>query len=237
MDNQSQRVRDTDLKTFVHVLELLVHRYPLEDWSTDLTPFGVLVAVVISQNTTVANERQALQRLRERVGLTPQALREASVADLEAALRPAGLFRMKARRLREIASRLRTEEHLATLLAQPLEVARRDLLALPGVGPKTADVVLSLVAGRPVLPVDTHIWRIARRWELAGGRDYEEVRGALEAGVPPSLRQRAHLTLIRFGREVCTARRPKCLLCPVARPCPFYAKIRSGELQVPLFQP
>jgi endonuclease-3 len=212
--------------TFRRVLETLLREYPPENWSEGMDPFEVLVAVVVSQNTTVANERRALESLRRQVGLSPQALAEASVEELERALRPAGLFRSKAPRLREIA-RLLIEGYdgdLRRILALPVEEARRVLVSLPGVGPKTADVVLSMVAHRPTLPVDTHIWRIARRWELTPGRSYEDVRRALEKLIPPGMRRSAHLSLIKFGRSTCLARRPLCASCPVQTHCPYFQK-------------
>lgn len=225
-----------DRATFVRVLDVLLRRYPVEDWSRRMSPFEALVAVVISQNTTVANERRALRRLREGVGITPETFADAPLEDLEEALRPAGLFRSKAGRLQEIARRLTAPDgpDLLALLRQPTERAREDLMALPGVGPKTADVVLNMVAGHPTFPVDTHIWRIATRWELTEGRAYEDVRESLERLVPPEGRREAHLSLIRFGRETCKAIRPRCPGCPVAAHCPWYAKVQTGEIQAAL---
>ncbi len=228
-----------DGATFTQVLEDLLQRYPVEDWSRDRSPFEVLVAVIISQNTTVANERRALARLREGMGITPQAFVAAPLRDLEEALRPAGLFRSKARRLKGIAQRLTAADgsDLLAILDQPTAQARQALMELPGVGPKTADVVLNMVAGHPTFPVDTHIWRIATRWELTEGRTYEDVRESLEEQVPPAQRQQAHLALIRFGRETCKAIRPQCPICPVARHCPWYAKVRADEIQARLYEP
>lgn len=220
-----------DKATFDRVLATVLRDHPVEAWWRGMSPFEVLVSVVISQNTTVANERRAMQRLRERVGIAPTAFASAPVEALEDALRPAGLFRTKARRLREIARRLVAPGglNLRALLEKPTAEARQALMGLPGVGPKTADVVLNVVADRPTLPVDTHIWRIARRWELTPGRTYEEVRGALETRVPPHRRREAHLALIRFGRTTCTARRPRCPECPVRADCPYYARERGDR--------
>lgn len=189
-----------------------------------MDPFEVLVAVVISQNTTVANERRALESLRKSVGTAPEALAKASIGALEEALRPAGLYRSKARRLREMARRLLRDfgGDLRRILSLSLEEARDALLRLPGVGPKTADVVLSMAGGHPTFPVDTHLWRIARRWDLVQGNSYEEVRRAYEELVPPEKRREVHLCLIRFGRTVCLARRPRCPTCPVRAYCPYY---------------
>jgi len=104
-------------------------------------------------------------------------------------------------------------------LAAPTATAREMLLALPGVGPKTADVWLSLVAGRDTMPIDTHIARLVRRWRLSRARDYERINEALRRYVRPSQRRRGHLALIRFGREICQARGPRCEVCPVYEEC------------------
>ncbi len=171
-----------------------------------------------------------MENLRRDVGVSPQTIADADLKALEKALRPAGLYRSKAPRLKEIARLLlnRYGGDLAKLLRQPQGDAREALMDLPGIGPKTADVVLNVVEGLPNLPVDTHIWRIARRWEIAAGRNYEEVRGALEALIKAEDRRIAHLSLIRFGRTTCIARRPRCPTCPVQGYCPYYEKLRLG---------
>lgn len=227
-----------DRQDFEEVLAVILGKYPVEDWSRDLDPFEVLVSVILSQNTTVANERRALERLRDRVGVTPEAVAGASLEELEAALRPAGLQHAKAQWIQGAASRL-LERHggdLIRLVRRDTDAARDALRALDGVGPKTADVVLAMVGDHPTLPVDTHIQRLARRWEIAEG-SYEAITEALKAWIPPEGRKAAHLSLIRFGRETCTARRPHCPVCPVARWCPFYARIQAGEVDVPLYEP
>lgn len=220
-----------DEVAFRQAMRIVLSEYPAVDWSSDLDPFEVLLAVIISQNTTVANERRALVRLRKAVGISPHSIAAASLDNLEEALQPAGLHRTKAPRIRNVARWLleRYDGDLRRILSLPLEQARRILTSLPGVGPKTADVVLNMVGGFPTLPVDTHIWRISRRWELTPGRNYEEVRSALEALIPPQERQRAHLSMIRLGRETCLARNPRCPSCPVQDYCPFYARLRDSR--------
>ncbi|MFQ6013072.1 MAG: endonuclease III domain-containing protein [Thermoplasmata archaeon] len=228
-----------DKKTFQRVLAAVLHDYPVRDWTRQMDPFEILVAVVISQNTTVQNERRALRNLRASLGITPERIAAAGLGVLEEALRPAGLYVAKARWLKAIAQHLldRHGGDLRRLIRPPLERARQALMDLEGIGPKTADVVLAMVEDYPTMPVDTHIARIARRWEIGPGRSYEEVTEALKAWIPPDRRREAHLALIRFGRETCTARRPKCPSCPVAPHCPFLRQIRAGEIQIPLHEP
>lgn len=227
-----------DPETFRRVLAVIRRRFHVEDWSAEMAPFAVLVSVVLSQNTTVANERRALARLREEVGLTPEAVARAPREAVEDALRPAGLYASKGRAIQAAAEYVLEEldGDLGRLLDRPTEEARDALMRLQGVGPKTADVVLNMAADAPTMPVDTHIRRLADRWEI-GGASYASVTEALKERIPPDDRRQAHLSLIRFGREICTARRPKCPVCPVAGHCPFYAKIRAGELDVPLGGP
>lgn len=225
--------------TFQRVLATLLREYPAGDWTRRMEPFEILVSVIISQNTTVQNERRALQNLRTSVGITPDRVAAAPLGDLEEALRPAGLYAAKSRWLKAIAQRLLAQHggDLRRLTRLPLERAREALMAWEGVGPKTADVVLAMVEDYPTMPVDTHIRRIAQRWEIDPGRRYEDVSGALKARIPPVKRREAHLALIQFGRETCTARLPHCLVCPVAPHCPFYGKIRTGQIHVRLWLP
>ncbi len=114
-------------------------------------------------------------------------------------------------------------------LAAPTPIAREMLLELPGVGPKTADVWLSLVAGRDTMPMDTHIARLVRRWHLSAATDYGGVNEDLRRNVPPPDRRAGHLALIYFGREICQARRPQCEACPVYDECDAGEKRPRGR--------
>lgn len=183
----------------------------------------LLVSIVLSQKTTWKNVRKALENIRRKIG-PPEALAEASIKQIEEAIRPAGLYRNKAPILKNIASTL-TEQKLNEILEAPYPEAKKALTSVRGIGPKTADVFLMFARNEPVLPVDTHIARIMRRLGAAGQKDgYEEIRAKLEAEVPPEKRLETHLTLIRFGREVCTARNPKCEQCPIRHLCSYAAQ-------------
>lgn len=200
-------------------------RHPFRDWSAGMTPFEVLVSTVLSQSTTVANERRGLAGLRETFGtITTDALAAATEREIVQAIWHAGLARLKAPRIRAIARDIlrRWDGNLSTVLQQPTNAAREALISLPGVGPKTADVVLAMAADRPTFPVDTHIARIARRWNLARRDDYESTRAALEAWTPPGKRKAWHLALIAHGRELCRAQNPRCDACPIRPDCDWY---------------
>nr|MDO8063111.1 endonuclease III [Candidatus Freyrarchaeum guaymaensis] len=193
----------------------------LEEWWKGLSGFEILVSTVISQNTNSRNTAAAFRRLREKFKVTPENMANAPVEEIEEALKPAGLYRGKARRLKEL-SRIILERYggLDVILKMPLNEARKALTELPGVGSKTADVVLNFAAGKATFPVDTHIARIAKRWGIVGERaEYDEVSEAFKNIVSEERRRRVHLILIRFGRDYCTALNPKCDICPVKPPC------------------
>jgi len=162
-------------------------------------------------------------RLAERFHITPQVLSEAPIEELIECIRPAGLYRTKAPRIKEI-SRIVLERFsgdLKSILKRDPDEARAMLLELPGVGYKTADVLLAFVAGHPTIPIDTHVTRVSKRLGVVRKKaNYEEIRLALERIVPANRRVRMHLSLIRFGREICKAPKPLCPKCPVNRTCP-----------------
>ncbi|MGI0148742.1 MAG: endonuclease III domain-containing protein [Thermoplasmata archaeon] len=219
-----------DRRAFLRTMRILESRYPTNDWTTGMTPFEVLVSTVLSQSTTVANERRGLKDLRARIGeITPEKLAATPDGEIAQAIWHAGLARQKAPRIRAIATTIRDRwgGQLERILALPTERARAELIALPGVGPKTADVVLAMAGEHPIFPVDTHIARIARRWELTRRKDYESIRAALERWTPPDKRTAWHLAIIAHGRTLCKARNPRCVECPVRRDCDWYRRSRA----------
>lgn len=192
-----------------------------------MTPFEILISTILSQSTTVANERRGLNDLRSRVGaITPERLAATPEGEIAQAIWHAGLSKQKAPRIRGVARALLDGRRLERILALPTDRAREELMALPGVGPKTADVVLVMAGGHPTFPVDTHIARIARRWNLVRRTDYESIRAALERWTPPEKRKAWHLVIIAHGRTLCKARNPRCDECPVRRDCDWYQSRR-----------
>jgi endonuclease-3 len=191
-------------------------------------PLKALVATILSQNTSDLNALRAFRSLEERIGVSVEALYDADEKSLEEAIRQGGMYRQRAKKLKALARALKEagEGHLERLLSLPFEEALKALRALPGVGPKTAEVLLATVRGAPFIPIDTHVRRVSMRLGLHSGGDYARVRAALEAITPPELRHRAHLLLIAFGRSTCRARRPRCYACPVEGLCPYPFKTR-----------
>jgi endonuclease-3 len=149
------------------------------------------------------------------------------VAAVSAAIQSGGLAQVKAPRIQAVLRRIWEERgsfDLDFLRTEPLDQARAWLTGLPGVGPKTAACVLLFSCGRPALPVDTHVHRVARRLGLVPDRvSAEGAQLLLEAMVPPDDYYAFHLNLIRHGREVCKAPRPRCEVCVIRAWCAYYA--------------
>jgi len=210
-----------DVPTFRRVLRALLERYKPRNWALGLDPFEALVSIIVSQNSTDLVTERVMKALAARGKVSARAILRMRPETLVAILRPAGLSRQKVPKIRKIARTL-VETHdgkMDTFIATPAPVAREMLLELPGVGPKTADVWLNLVAGRDTMPMDTHIARLVRRWHLSTAKDYDGINVDLRRFVPEHERQAGHLALIHFGREICQARRPRCEVCPVYENC------------------
>ncbi|HIE48125.1 TPA: endonuclease III [Candidatus Bipolaricaulota bacterium] len=181
----------------------------------------ILIGTILSQNTSDLNRDRAYAELRRRFASWEEVL-SAPVEEVEQAIRGAGLHRQRARRIKQVLARLweeRGELSLEFLAELPDGEAERWLLSLPGVGKKTAYIVLLFGLGRPFFPVDTHIARVTRRLGLVG--ENEEPHAALAPIVPRGEELGLHLYLIRLGREVCRARRPRCQACPLADLCDY----------------
>ncbi len=181
------------------------------------TPFELLVAVLLSAQATDVGVNKATARLFP-VASTPAAILALGEDGLAEFIRTIGLYRTKARNL--IATcRMLLERHGGDVPAD-----RSSLEALPGVGRKTASVILNTAFGQPAIAVDTHIFRVANRTGLACGKTPVEVETRLTRATPAEFRQDAHHWLILHGRYVCKARRPECERCLLADLCPYPAR-------------
>ena len=178
------------------------------------TPFELLVAVILSAQATDVGVNKATRRLYP-VANTPQAILALGEDGLKRHISTIGLFNAKARNV-IAACRILVEQHAGQV---PRE--RAALEALPGVGRKTANVVLNTAFGEPTMAVDTHIFRVANRTGLAPGKDVRAVEDALLRRVPPPYLQDAHHWLILHGRYVCKARKPDCPQCVIRDLCRY----------------
>jgi endonuclease-3 len=177
------------------------------------TPFTLLVAVVLSAQATDKSVNKATERLYQ-VANTPAQMLTLGEAGLIPYIASIGLFRMKAKNVVAL-SRILIEQYRGEV---PLQ--RDKLQALPGVGRKTASVVLNELGVEPAIAVDTHVYRVAHRLGLSKGKTPDEVERDLMAIVPDADKTRAHHWLILHGRYTCLARKPKCAECLVADLCP-----------------
>jgi endonuclease-3 len=211
------------------VHETLLEFYGRPEWRNPLPPLDELVSTILSQNTNDTNRDRAFQALRQRFP-TWEAVRDADEQEVIDAIRPAGLGNQKGPRiqnmLREI-TRQRGELSLDFLAQLPDAEALEWLMTFKGVGPKTASIVLLFSLGKPAFPVDTHIYRVSGRLGLRpDNMSADQAHAHLGQLFPAEAYYAAHLNLIRLGREICQARRPRCDTCPLQNLCEYYLTFR-----------
>jgi endonuclease-3 len=194
---------------------------------------GTLVHTILSQNTSDVNSGRAFERLQERFR-SWEGVRDAPRRAVVDAIRPAGLGALKAPRIQGVLRTITQERggrlSLDFLRRWPVDRAKLWLCSLHGVGPKTAAIILIFGVGKPAFAVDTHVHRVGRRiglipWQMSAVHAHDW----MEALVPPRRYGPFHLLLVRHGREVCRAGRPRCEICPVRRMCRFYAALRGPK--------
>ena len=181
------------------------------------TVFELLTAVLLSAQATDVGVNKATRKLFP-VANTPQAILELGQEGLESYIKTIGLYRSKAKHLME------TCRMLVELHGGKVPATREELEALPGVGRKTANVVLNVAFGQPTMAVDTHIFRVGNRTGLAPGKNPLEVEKQLMKRVPDDYAVDSHHWLILLGRYVCQARKPRCWECVVSQYCDFSPK-------------
>jgi endonuclease-3 len=182
-----------------------------------LTPFELLVAVILSAQATDKSVNIATRELFP-IANTPQKILDLGEAGLREYVQRIGLYQTKSRHIIQMC-RILLEQHDGQV-----PQTREALEALPGVGRKTANVMLNTAFGQPTIAVDTHIFRISNRIGLAPGKDVTEVEKKLMKVVPDEFKQDAHHWLILHGRYVCVARKPKCSECVIQDLCEFREK-------------
>jgi endonuclease-3 len=215
-------MKDADIEPFFATLQA-ANPMPASELEYS-TVFELLAAVLLSAQATDAGVNRATRRLFH-VASTPQAILALGQEGLEEYIKTIGLYRNKARNLLATC-RILNEQHGGR---EPRDLAA--LEELPGVGRKTANVVLNVAFGEDTMAVDTHVFRVANRTGLAPGRDPLEVEQRLLQRVPRRYLQDAHHWLILHGRYVCVARRPKCWECAVARWCDYQPKTPPPALR------
>jgi endonuclease-3 len=181
------------------------------------TPFELLISVILSAQATDVSVNKATRKLFP-VASTPASIHALGVDELTSYIRTIGLYRNKAKNVIETC-RILLEKH-----GGEVPRSREDLQALPGVGRKTANVVLNTAFGEPTIAVDTHIFRVSNRTGLAPGKNVDQVELQLLKVVPEEFRHDAHHWLILHGRYTCVARTPQCWNCIIADLCEYQSK-------------
>lgn len=181
------------------------------------TPFELLIAVLLSAQSTDVGVNKAMRRLFP-VANTPQAILDLGIDELKTYISTIGLYNTKAKNV------MATCQILVEQYGGEVPPVREALESLPGVGRKTANVVLNMAFGEPTMAVDTHVFRVANRTGLGPGKTPFEVEKKLLRAVPAAYGQHAHHWLILHGRYVCKARKPDCPTCTVADLCSFKGK-------------
>jgi endonuclease-3 len=211
------------------VCNVLTHYYGREVSSRKLPPLDELVMTILSQHTNDVNMLRAYDSLKERYSTWEEVL-AAPQDELAIFIRSSGMYNLKAKRiqaaLREIKERVGRLD-ISHLKAMELEEAKKWLTSIHGVCPKTAAIVLLFSFGRPVLPVDTHVWRVTKRLGLIEENvSREKAHVLLEQIVPSSCIPSLNKNLVQHGREICRAQNPKCDECFLSHLCTYYSLLK-----------
>ena len=195
-----------------------------------LDPLDVLIETILSQSTSNANSERAFQSLKRRFP-SWEAARNARVTSIEAAIKSGGLARQKSVRIKKLLNEVhkrRGSLDISFLKSAPLEEAKAFLASFNGVGPKTVACTLLFACNRPVFPIDTHIFRIARRLGLIPERcPDQQAHRAMGKMLPKKRYYEVHINLIRHGRKVCHPRDPQCEQCCLIEYCDYYRSLSS----------
>lgn len=214
------------------VIGLLEQEYGPRQWQPGREPVAVLIETILSQNTSDSNSKRAFESLLNTFN-SWEAVASAPVEYIAGAIKSGGLSHIKAVRIKQVLNEIR-EQHgrisLNFLECMSVSEAKDYLLRLPGVGLKTASCVLLFALGKPCLPVDTHVFRVAKRLGLIDSRvSIEEAHSLLQEQIPASKIYQFHVHMIEHGRRICHARHPRCDECILRAICPgSFAVHRPG---------
>lgn len=219
-----------DIANKIH--ELLLDYYGYPDWRNPLPPLDELVSTILSQNTNDVNRDRAFDALTGRFS-NWEDVRDADQEEVIDTIRTAGLANQKGPRIQKILMQITEQQgslDLSFLNDMPTDDARDWLLQFKGVGPKTAAIVLQFSLGKPAFPVDTHIYRVTGRVGIRPEKmTADQTHSYLEEIFPEQAYYPAHLNIIHLGREICHARKPECVNCPINHLCVYYSNLRTRE--------
>lgn len=238
----------TSILSAIHlarVYEILIATYGEPENEPDYDPLGGLIATILSQHTSDINSERAYEQLITAFP-TWEAVQDAAIDKIAEAIKRGGLANIKSVRIQDVLHTLTEQQQaqggtqsLAEYLSDELgrrstEEALRYLRTLPGVGPKTAACVLMFHLDRPAFPIDTHVWRTARRLGLLGPKVSADAAHTLFSKViPPEWVYPLHVNLIRHGRQICHAQRPACNACPLYDECAYVGSVNAQETAIP----
>jgi endonuclease-3 len=205
------------------VIERLEQAYGPRKWQPDRDPIDVLIGTILSQSTSDANSGGAFASLKASFD-SWEAVASAPAEHIAQVIKSGGLSQIKAVRIKQVLERIEKEQcriSLDSLKAMSISEAEDYLMRLPGVGHKTASCVLLFSLGKPSLPVDTHVFRVAKRLGLIDSRaSIEKAHSLLREQIPPSKVYQFHVHMIEHGRRICHARQPRCNRCILRSICP-----------------
>ena len=215
-------------------IRLMTEEYGPFPQEPRLDPVHELTFTILSQHTSDTNSERAFRRLMQRFG-TLEEVAAAPVAEIEEAISVGGLAKIKAPRIKDVLTRvleLNGSLDLSFLREMPLAEAKAWLRQLPGIGPKSAGIILSFSLGMPAMAIDTHIYRVCQRLGLIGPKvSADKAHDLLEAAVEPEQVYPFHVSFINHGRQVCKAQRPLCDVCIVAQGCPSREQFQTQKLE------
>jgi len=204
----------------------LIACYGQPVWQPGEDPVDELIATILSANTNDVNSGRAFDQLKAAFGDDWDAVRNAPLAAIKAAIRPAGMYNQKAPNLVAVLERIKREQgayNLDHLAEMNVEEALDYLTGFPGVGHKTASIVLLFCFNRAAFPVDTHVQRISQRLGISDWRASPiKIKAIWETLLPPETFYPLHINLIRHGRQICQARTPRCELCALQSACDYF---------------
>jgi endonuclease-3 len=205
------------------VILLLEQEYGPRKWQPSKDPIDVLIGTILSQNTSDANSGRAFASLKASFD-NLEALASAPVEHIARVIQSGGLSQIKAVRIKQVLEQIEKEQgriNLDSLKSMNMAEAEDYLMRLPGVGHKTARCVLLFSLGKPSLPVDTHVFRVAKRLGLIDSRaSVEKAHSLLQEQIPHSKVYQFHIHMIEHGRRICHARQPRCNMCILRSACP-----------------
>jgi GTPase len=216
----------SDFRRAETAVNRILEEYSEIDTSRNLPPFQSLVRTILSQNTSSGNAETAYNNL-EKIGIDPYLLNKTPNEEIKKAIRPSGMQNQKTETLKTVSEIIiaNYSGDVNQVFELPFNEARDRLMEFPGIGPKTADVSLMFSSNSKVVPVDRHVERIAKRLEIVdASAEYEEIRTTWQDAATPDRFKELHLALIKFGREICTARNPKHEDCFIRNICPYPGK-------------